>query len=263
MSKIEGVLHTERFGPASFPPMVFVHPNPMDSSSWLFQIAHMSTWFQAIAIDLPGYGRSPRLRQGATMVDIAEACWRAVEQVADRPAILVGCSVGSNVVQHMYHIKPDKTRALVVSGAGYRPHKPFTERITGYKEGGLAYREQYGKEVMSPSFRETPLAQWLVSMMLERNDSAHLESIVWMFEALAVPDPDWLQRDLHAPVLILTGSEDNTHQAAFALRDRLPQVELEVIQGAGHICHFEQPWEFDRLMIAFLSRRGLLPGSHG
>jgi pimeloyl-ACP methyl ester carboxylesterase len=77
-----------------------------------------------------------------------------------------------------------------------------------------------------------------------------------MFEALAVPDPDWLQADLAAPVLILSGSLDGAHAAAFALRDRLPSVEMVVLQDAGHACHIEQPWAYDGEIIRFLAARG-------
>ena len=52
------------------PVMAFVHPNPMDQSCWIFQMAHMSTWFRCIAIDIPGYGRSPKATSGLTMDDI-------------------------------------------------------------------------------------------------------------------------------------------------------------------------------------------------
>jgi pimeloyl-ACP methyl ester carboxylesterase len=34
-----------------------------------------------------------------------------------------------------------------------------------------------------------------------------------------------------------------------------------VLPGAGHACHMEQPWLFDRLVIEFLSGHGLFPGS--
>jgi pimeloyl-ACP methyl ester carboxylesterase len=34
-----------------------------------------------------------------------------------------------------------------------------------------------------------------------------------------------------------------------------------VLHGAGHACHMEQPWLFDRLMIEFLQKHGLFPGS--
>ena len=59
------------------PVMAFVHPNPMDQSCWIYQMAHMSTWFRCIAIDVPGYGRSPKCRKGVSMNDVAQGCWEA------------------------------------------------------------------------------------------------------------------------------------------------------------------------------------------
>ena len=65
------------------------------------------------------------------------------------------------------------------------------------------------------------------------------------------------------PTLVLSGSEDSTHQAAFALKDRIPGCEMKILYGAGHACHIEQPWLFDRFMIEFLGRHGLFPGQRG
>lgn len=259
---IHGPLYRESMGQAGAPPLVFVHPNPLDSACWLFQMAHLSTWYRTIAIDLPGYGRSPSAASDVTMRDVAAACWEAVDDHSTEPAVLVGCSVGSNVVEHMYHLRPKRTPAVVLSGTGYNPTKSFAPpRIASYRQFGLKYRRTYAFEVLSPEFRETPLAHWLVDLIMERNQHADLDTIVAMFEALAVPDPEWLQRDLRAPVLIVIGSQDRAYQAAFALRDRLPDCELQVIDGAGHACQLEQPWEFDLHLIDFLTRHGLHPGA--
>ena len=92
---IEGKLYYERMG-RSGPVMAFVHPNPMDQSCWIFQMAHFSSWYRCIAIDIPGYGRSPKASAGLTLDDMAEACWEAIDDAfPGEAAILVGCSVGS------------------------------------------------------------------------------------------------------------------------------------------------------------------------
>src|SRR5680860_462136 len=59
------------------------------------------------------------------------------------------------------------------------------------------------------------------------------------------------------PVMIITGSEDNSHQRAFDLHDRLPDSELVTMEGTGHACFMEQPWVWDRHLLEFLDRRGL------
>ena len=69
---IDGPLYYERMGRTG-PVMAFVHPNPMDQSCWLYQMTHFSTWYRCIAIDIPGYGRSPTATEGLTLDDIGEA----------------------------------------------------------------------------------------------------------------------------------------------------------------------------------------------
>ena len=85
------LLHREQMGEQGTP-MVLLHPNPMDSSCWLFQMAHLSTWFRTIAVDPPGYGRSPAPAPDLTLQEMARLCWATVDAVTDEPAILVGVS---------------------------------------------------------------------------------------------------------------------------------------------------------------------------
>ncbi len=261
---IHGPLYYERMGRTG-PVIAFVHPNPMDQSCWIFQMAHFSTWFRCIAIDIPGYGRSPKADPGLTTGDMAEACWEAIDDALhDETAILVGCSVGSAIVPFMYHHRPHRTAALVLSGTGYIPGKEFAaRRIESYTANGIDFRWAYTFEDMSPAFRATPLAHYFAELFSERNDAADLETILHQFRALQEDEPAGHHENIDCPTVILTGTEDAAHQSAFALQARIPDCELKVLPGAGHACQLEQPWLFDRLMIEFLTRHGLFPGPTG
>ncbi|MDP2356419.1 MAG: alpha/beta hydrolase [Beijerinckiaceae bacterium] len=257
---INGPLYYEKMGRTG-PVMAFVHPNPMDQSCWIFQMAHFSTWYRCIAIDIPGYGRSPTAEKGLTMQDMADACWEAIDDAyPGEDAILLGCSVGSSIVPYMHHAKPERTKALIVCGTGYNPGKEFTKnRIKQYSEMGIDFRWDYTFQDLSAHFRPTPLAHWFANMFQERNPMADLQTILNQFEALAMPDAEDHHAKIKCPMIILTGSEDNSHQRAFDLKARVEGCELKVLAGAGHACQIEQPWLFDRYMIEFLMKKDLFP----
>jgi len=162
---IQGPLYYERAGRAG-PVIAFVHPNPMDQSCWLYQMAHFSTWYRCIAIDLPGYGRSPKADVGLRMEDVAEACWEAIDDCfPGEPAILAGCSIGSALLPFMHNLQEGRTRAIVVCGSGYDPKKEFAPgRIKAYTEQGVDYRWDYTFQDFSPVFRPNPLSHYFASI---------------------------------------------------------------------------------------------------
>jgi pimeloyl-ACP methyl ester carboxylesterase len=256
-SHAEALLHWEQMGEQGTP-LMLLHPNPMDSSCWLFQIAHLSTWFRTIAIDLPGYGRSPAPSSELTLSEMARQCWATVDAVTDAAAILVGVSVEANLTLYMAQQRPQRTLALVISGFGYDPAKAFSpRRVAMYREQGLALRAKHIPQLFSAAFRETPLARYVVRLYAQRNAWTSAENIAEMFRISGQPDPDSLFESVTTPTLIITGSEDGAHRSAFALQERIAGCELVTMEGTGHASHMERPWEFDQHLLAFLARRGL------
>ncbi len=193
------------------------------------------------------------------MPDVAQACWEAVDESTDEPAILIGLSVGSNVILHMANQRPAKTLAMIHSGCAYDPVKEFAQtRIRQYREQGAAFRREHALSVHSAAFGQTELGQYFVNLLLERNPYHYdVQTVIDMFRALGQPDPDWLF-DIACPMLIITGSEDSAHAGAFELQKKVGGCELITMEGAGHACNLERPWEWDRLALEFLTRSGLL-----
>jgi pimeloyl-ACP methyl ester carboxylesterase len=259
-SHIDGPLYYETMG-KSGPVMAFVHPNPMDQSCWIFQMAQMSTWYRCIAIDLPGYGKSPKAREGLTMADVAQACWEAIDDAyPGERAILVGCSIGSSMLVWMHNHRPEKTAALIMCGTGYNPSKEFIPgRIERYQTEGIGYRFGYAFEDFSPAFRATPMAHFFAELFTERNVFGDVDTIITQFKAYQKPEPEGHHAKVACPSIILTGSEDNTHKSAFALQKRIKGCEMKILYGAGHACQIEQPGLFNRYMTEFLTAHKLFP----
>ena len=240
---IDGPLYYERMGRTG-PVMAFVHPNPMDQSCWIFQMAHMSTWFRCIAIDIPGYGRSPKCRNGVTMNDIAAGLLggdRRDRAGRERdPGRLLGRLA---IITYMHHIRPAKTsgadhvRHRLQSRQGVRPPvaSPTTRNTASISAGTTPSRTSARR------FAQTPLATYFADMFAERNRFGDIDTIIQQFEAHAATEPEDHEAKIACPSIILTGSEDNTHKIAFALQERIQNCELKVLPGAGHACQIEQP----------------------
>src|SRR5262245_59535336 len=54
----------------------------------------LSQRFNCIAVDLPGYGESPRLSKNTTIPEYAVVLAKLIEEVSDGPVVLIGHSMG-------------------------------------------------------------------------------------------------------------------------------------------------------------------------
>jgi pimeloyl-ACP methyl ester carboxylesterase len=63
------------------------------------------------------------------------------------------------------------------------------------------------------------------------------------------------QRDLTQPALIVQGTADRVVDPgnAEALADLLPNAQVKLLEGAGHLLYWEQPRRFARMVAGFLT----------
>ena len=260
---INGPLYWEQLGKQGRP-IVFVHPNPLDHSCWVYQMDHFSTWYRCVAVDLPGYGKSPTAEPGLTVADMAAASWEALDEVTRDPAIVVGLSVGWHTVMHMAHQRPEQTLAVIMTGCSYRGQAPkeYTfSNIEALEREGIDSRGSHIPNDWSAGFRATDMARYFTTTLVERNGWADAASIIEIYRSLQPPDPDYLFEGKKPPTLIITGSEDGSHQGAFALQEKIgSNCELITMEGAGHACNMERPWEWDAHALGFLAKHGLFEG---
>ena len=159
-------------------PFVMVHANPFDHNLWMYQIAHFSTYFKVIAIDIRGYGRSDKPSTPFTLKDMADDVLGVCRDESVTEAILGGVSVGSGMALLLGLDYPELFKALILVGGSSGPGGAIDERIHGYTKIGVEkYHIQHLKELVAPDFPETKLGKYLLNTYVERDPWLSGESI--------------------------------------------------------------------------------------
>lgn len=259
------------------PPMVLVHATPFDHDMWLYQIAHFSTWFRVIAVDMRCFGRSDKVTEPFAFEDMTGDILAVCRAEDAGGAVLMGASVGSRLAIRLGHDAPEIFEAVVVVGgnaqASGSADKPSSgsdarrnERIRRYQEGPLeeTYRWQL-ESTVSEAFLEYPVGRHLMAMVMERAPWLDGPAIANVFKATGFLDMRGLLPDIRVPFLVVSGEFDRSIRAARETAAAIPDARHVIIKGAGHACPIEDPAAFDAEVIAFLEEKGLMPaiGGHG
>lgn len=196
-----------------------------------------------VSLDLPGHGQSAGVQCG----DL----WSAADLVASSmdPAILIGYSMGARVALHVALRYPQSVKALVLIGATAGIEDPHDRESRLNSDQLLASRletigvEQFAEEWLQQDlFKHLP--DWARFLEERRqNQVAGLGSSLRQCGTGAM-DPLWSRlHEIDCPVLVLAGELDHKFRD---LGIRIAQevgdnATFEVIAGAGHSTHLEQP----------------------
>ena len=123
--------------PAKGYPFVLMHANPFDRRMFLYQVAHLSTYFKVINIDLRGYGYSDKPAMPVTMTDLCEDVVAVCRQEGASEAIFAGVSVGGVMGLQLGFDHPEIFKALILVGCSSMPGDRYQSRIDGYMKQGV------------------------------------------------------------------------------------------------------------------------------
>ena len=102
-------------------PLVLLHANPFDRRLWIYQVAHFSTFFRIINVDLRGYGYSDKPVSPTTIVEMSEDIVGVCRQEGIHGAIVAGISVGGVMALQLGLDHPELFKALILVGCSSGP----------------------------------------------------------------------------------------------------------------------------------------------
>ncbi len=238
--------------------VLFIHGSGGDREDWRRQLEGLSGVATMIALELPGHGDSDP--PGECSVP-AYVRWVVdfVENLGLQKVMLVGCSLGSAIVQWIALSPKPWLAGVGLVGAGARL-KVLPAFLDGLCQEGEQdkYLEMLSEFCLSPSTGE-PLRTALAEKY--RNTPPQLVC----GDLLACNEFDVIQRvgEISLPTWIVVGEDDRLTPEKYArfLHEHISASRLSVIRGAGHLAMMEKPKEFNELLGQFLVDVGLVAGS--
>ena len=241
--------------------LVLVHGHPFDRSMWHPQVERFSrAGLRVIVPDLRGYGGSTVV-PGKTTLDVyARDIARLLDHLEVGAAVLVGLSMGGQIVLDFHRLFASRVRGLVLADTSARAESKEGKKARGemanrlLREGMGPYADEVLPMMIAPSNIEAlpQVAQHVLTMMRATSPDGAAAALRGRAER---PDyVDMLSR-VEVPTLVVVGQDDEFTPIADAqlLHDRIRGSQLVIVDGAAHMPNLERPDEFNAAMESYLA----------
>ncbi|HEV8359476.1 MAG TPA: 2-succinyl-6-hydroxy-2,4-cyclohexadiene-1-carboxylate synthase [Candidatus Thermoplasmatota archaeon] len=248
-------------------PLVLVHGFAGSAASWEPVLPALREGRRVVVPELVGHARSDAPASLAPYR--IEAVARQLVAVLDARGIAqadwVGYSLGGRVALTLALAAPQRVRRLVLAScsAGLRDDPERAARRAAdevwaeraLKEGVQAFVDAWLAQPLFATLREDP-AMWERARRERLGHTAQglANALRGMGQGATPPLWDRLA-EVAAPTLLVSGARDADYVARMrAMAAAMPQARQELVPGAGHAVHAEQPAAFAAVVRKFLDR---------
>ncbi len=237
-------------------PLVFVHGAAEDSRVWQPQLTDLADEFTVVAWDEPGAGQSSDLPEGMTLEGFADGLAALIESLRLGPAHVAGLSWGGTVVLELYRRHPRLVATLIMidTYAGWKGSLPADEvraRVVGARRMLAAAPGELVPNIPG-LFAGDPPAD-LVGLLAAIASDVRPATLRLELAIMAEADLSDLLPHVAVPTLLLWGDSDARSPLTVArqFEQAIPDAELVVIEGAGHMSSLERPQQVNAALRAF------------
>lgn len=245
-------MHYIAEGPAGGQPVVLVHGLGVRAEEWAALAPYLvRAGYRVYMPDLPGYGRSQKPADFSySLHDEAAMVIGFMDALGLTRVDLGGWSMGGGIVQHVAFDRPDRIRKLILFDAvGLKEPPQFDTRLFTPENADQLFQLQ---TLLSP--HPVQLPGFIVRDVLKvshRNEWVVKRAIASMLTGKDATDT--ILPQLKVPVLIVWGSADRVFPVSQArtMHRLVPQSELDIVPGCGHLAPKECAAQVGPMVVAF------------
>jgi pimeloyl-ACP methyl ester carboxylesterase len=225
--------------------------------------------FDCVTFDNRGAGRSASPLTPTSMPELAADCVRVLDAAGLDSAHVLGVSMGGMIAQELALRFPERVRGLVLaatSPGGPRAARPTLRELGALGLGAAGAARLPGRPwlagwVFSDAFRREHPERAAELIAFFRRHRARPQGVASHLLATVYHDTVARLDRIQAPTLVLHGAQDRMAPVSNArlLAARIPDAELQLVQGAGHAFMLERPEPSRDLLAAWLERRSPIP----
>jgi 3-oxoadipate enol-lactonase len=216
--------------------------------------------YQAVALDLPGYGDSEPLGP-PTLDSMVQALQDLITHIGAARTVVLGHSMGGMVAQELVAKTPQLVQGLVLACTSASFGKPDGDWQAKFLADRLAPLDQ-GEGMWRMAERLVPTmvaagthlaAQQLAVDVMSRVSEATYRAALM---AIASFDRREALAAIRVPTLLLAAALDRTAPPDVMQRmaSRIPGAEYFCMPHVGHIANVESPATFNEAVLSFLDR---------
>ncbi len=240
------------------PILVLMHGFLSGLAYWEKQIASLSTHFEVIALDHPGYGGETEQTGPATIADFAANVLQELDALGVDNFHLLGHSMGGMIAQEIALQVPDRVNRLILYGTGPMGDlpgrfEPLEESMAKVQKNGTAEAKRYTVASWFKKEEEDP--NFIPGMEMAAGVS--LQTFLNGLRAMGGWSASGKLDRIQSQSLVIWGDPDRTYtwqQQPYTLWQEMKDASLAVIPGCSHNAHLENPQLFNQLLFDFLTQ---------
>lgn len=223
--------------PPTAPAIVLVHGLSVSSRYMVPTAERLAPYYRVYVPDLPGFGKSAKPLHILSVPELADALAAWMQEVEVPPALLLGHSLGSQIVVNFALRYPERITHAILAGPTMDPnartiHQAAFHLLLDTPYEPLPYFPLLTREYLTAGFSRT-------IRTLQYSFADHME--------------DHLSK-VHIPSLVIRGDHDPIASQDWTkeVHRLLPHSELVILPNAGHAINCNSPEKLVAIIRSFL-----------